>query len=568
MVPLTISLSLSALYNGRELQEKNISLQLQRISYTAQHINNQFAIINNNLRVFSKQAAIRELFRRSNPNRINEKTIRTVLSDLCYVYPDYSNAYICSVARQQVYSAYPESNGVVSYEELRISDWYANVTRQYEYAVSIYPFSNGRYIACIRSQRDPVSLRFEGYVMVKVKTAVFDNAFKTFSDDDTALHCITEAGELITEQTSAAGLDYGEIAVMIAKNPGNRSVYYKDYIICWESLRHANILIFTMLPRSAWHLWDMLPGMIGGLLTAICIIIGLYLSISYLRRFLKPISRLAETMQNADPNNLEHIRLSRRNDEIAVLERCYNNMVDNFNQLLNREYRASLAAQEAQIRSLQLQINPHFVNNTLQMIGAIAVEHGIMDIYELLKSFSNIFYYCIKFKGNKVSLKDELDYLTNYINIQNKRYPGRFEISIQTDEQVNEYEIPKMTLQPIVENCFSHAFRFIEDIWQIRIASSLSGGICEIQITDNGGGLSADDLQALRLRIRETGSTNQFTYSGSIGLRNVNTRMRLLYGEEYQLRIDSAPGAGTAVTLRLPQKTEGESSHDQSDDSG
>uniref|UniRef100_S0DGQ5 Putative sensor histidine-kinase response regulator n=1 Tax=termite gut metagenome TaxID=433724 RepID=S0DGQ5_9ZZZZ len=566
LIPLAISLILSAIYNGRVLLEENISLQSHRLSYTVQHVNSQFAAISDTLRAFSKQSDMQELF--DGTGQTNEKAVSAALADLCYIYPSYANAYICSVASGQVYSAYPETDGVVSYEELLGSGWYAGITHQYGYTASTYPFSHGSYLACVLPQRDPVTLQFVGYYMVKVKTTMFGDAFEAFSDDDTALHCITTGGEMIAEQSPAPEVDYARVAAIVAGEPGNGSIRYEDVIICWKSLSHADILIFSLVPRYTWQLRNMLPSMVGALLAALCITAGLYFSITYLRQFLRPVNRLAETMQNANLNQLERIEPTLRNDEIAILERCYNNMVDNFNQLLDREYRASLAAQEAQINSLQLQINPHFVNNTLQMIGAIAVERNMMDVYELLQSFSSMFYYCLKFKGNIVSLQDELDYLASYIMIQKERYPDKFEISIQVDEQVKAYEIPKMALQPIVENCFTHAFRHSKDVWRIRITAALSGCGCEIRIEDNGCGMAPDDLRALRSKVQEVGGTDQFTYSGSIGLRNVNTRMRLLYGGAYQLQIDSAAGVGTTVIMRIPNNSKGASAHDQADDSG
>lgn len=561
LIPLAVALILSALYNSYSLRKETISLQQQRLSYVAQHINEQFAAISDSLQVFSQQAEVQEIFESN--QLTSQQDIEAALADLCYIYPSYSNAYICSVVNQSVYSAYPETNGVVTYDELIASNWYDDITRHYEYTVTTYPFSQGDYIACVQPHRDPISLAFEGYYMAKINTSVFENAFSVFSNtrDTASLHYMTLNGDYFGTQTAIKGIDYPEIAALIASHPNEHTIFYNGQIICWKTLEQADLLIFSIFPGSTWIISSLLPSMISIMLAVVCIIIGLSIITSHLRQFLQPINHLAEAMQSADLNHLAPIMLSPRDDEVAILERRYNDMIANFKHLLDKEYKTSLAAQNATIQALQFQINPHFVNNTLQLIGSIAIEHGAMDVYELLQGFSRMFYYCLKFKGNIVCLQDELDYLKNYLTIQDKRYPGQFEISMQVVEQTLPYKLPKMTLQPIVENCFSHAFRQTPPPWRICISAfpeEPPGQDVILTIDDNGCGLDSQSLDALRTQIQQANSTSDFNYSGSIGLRNVNSRMRLLYGDQYQILVDSAQGEGTRVTLRIPPQKEEE----------
>lgn len=241
-------------------------------------------------------------------------------------------------------------------------------------------------------------------------------------------------------------------------------------------------------------------------------------------------------------------------DEISILDNHFSEMIRQINLLIDQNYIKTIHEREAQINALQSQINPHFLFNTLQIIDALALEDRCADVSELIQKLGDMFRYNIDENSNKyVKFSEELNSINNYFYILNVRFPDKFEIYYDIQEGTQDIYIIKFILQPIVENCFQHAFYDLSQKWEIKIKAKSEGNILIISVADNGIGMKEDKLKILIYSINENYSnpSNEYTKIG-IGLKNINKRLVLGYGDEYKLEIFSSPDKGTEVIIKIP----------------
>lgn len=199
-------------------------------------------------------------------------------------------------------------------------------------------------------------------------------------------------------------------------------------------------------------------------------------------------------------------------------------------------------AYQAELRALQAQINPHFLFNTLNTITSF-VRTDPQKARKLLIQFSNFFRKSLEWKGGFITLAQELDYITNYLVLEKARFGDRLKIDFDIESSTQNCILPALSVQPLVENAIKHGFSN-KDKLEVSIIAKLAGGDLRVIVADNGGGISDEDLD----RVLKFG----YGKGSGIGLSNVNERLRSLYGEDYQVKIESTIGAGTHVFLRFP----------------
>ncbi|MFC5468170.1 sensor histidine kinase [Cohnella suwonensis] len=280
----------------------------------------------------------------------------------------------------------------------------------------------------------------------------------------------------------------------------------------------------------------------------IALALAYFISYSMTRR----ISALAATMketQNGRPVPFEG-HLGR--DELGTLGRTYNLMIKRISELMNDQLEAGNRLREAELRTLQAQINPHFLYNTLDMMNWYARRNSGKEIVEILESVSR-FYKLVLNRGNDVvSLKDEIAQISAYFAIQNKRFNGSLKLVLKLDEELLQYMVLKLILQPLVENAILHGILCKEEkSGTVTISVSRRADDLLIQVEDDGVGMPEKVLENFRRNIPAVTDSSETTGSG-FGLRNVQERIRLHYGGTYGIEIASEAGVGTIVELRIP----------------
>ena len=223
--------------------------------------------------------------------------------------------------------------------------------------------------------------------------------------------------------------------------------------------------------------------------------------------------------------------------------------------LINKVYDIRLKQKEAELNSLQNQINPHFLYNTLESIRGAALYNGIHEIAAMSKALSLLFRYSISDKP-LVTIREELGHLENYMSIQNFRYENRFELVYNIPSEFYSYQILKLTLQPLIENSIKHGLEMKLGKGTIKIEILSLDKNIRIRISDNGIGMHSKKIEELNKNLsagefNKEGLENADNSSAGIGVRNVNSRIKLYFGEQYGLNFKEAY-AGTIVELVLP----------------
>ncbi|OXM83405.1 cache domain-containing sensor histidine kinase [Paenibacillus rigui] len=235
---------------------------------------------------------------------------------------------------------------------------------------------------------------------------------------------------------------------------------------------------------------------------------------------------------------------------LNVLERSVDHMIHKVKDLMEETYTSKVQEREAQLRALQAQINPHFLYNTLDTINWIAVGHGATDISQMIDALAKYFRLSLNKGRDTVSVEDELNLAKVYLEIQQNRFPHRFDLTIEADPEVMGLMIPKLTLQPIVENALLHGIRKSpKQNGSIRIEATRTEEELLLSVSDNGIGMTEEQAAKLLTEPRPQSRTDGS--GSSYGLYNVHERIRLFAGDGYGLTIDSVAGEGTTVRILL-----------------
>ena len=260
------------------------------------------------------------------------------------------------------------------------------------------------------------------------------------------------------------------------------------------------------------------------------LLITVLISISVLRRITKPIKELEQHMNNFN-NDLSKINL--KGDvsiEILSLQNHFNEMIDKIKYL--REY---------EINALYSQINPHFLYNTLDTIIWMAEFQDTEKVISITKALSNFFRISLSNGKEKIPLKEEINHIKEYLYIQKQRYEDKLEYKISIQPELENIEVPKIILQPFVENAIYHGIKNLDTTGIISIYSQIVDNKIELIIEDNGIGFEAAKKQALMKM-------------GGVGIKNVNKRIQYYYGNEYGVKIDSSFKTGARIIITLPYK--------------
>ncbi len=272
----------------------------------------------------------------------------------------------------------------------------------------------------------------------------------------------------------------------------------------------------------------------------------------------KPMRRLALAMDQV--RSLKHLTpiANTYQDELKSL-------VDAYNSMMGRIISLTREKNEYEWKMLQSQIGPHFLYNTLACIHSLAKRGRIAEITHAVGSLIHLLRYSFDRTSCDVALDDELRVLDSYVAIENIRYGDLFALDVRVPADLRRLRVPALLLQPVVENSIFHGFSGGDGKGRISVSAARDGSRLVITVEDDGRGIPPDKLDRLRRRLKENdGSDNDVeatTVVGSgdrmnaIGLRNIERRLRVHYGEEYGLRIESRPGVGTQVSLVLPVVT-------------
>ncbi|WP_257452218.1 sensor histidine kinase [Paenibacillus soyae] len=277
---------------------------------------------------------------------------------------------------------------------------------------------------------------------------------------------------------------------------------------------------------------------------------------------LRPLKKLMRFMNDFKLGHLRNLnnRISLQGyAEITSMASDFNRMLDEIDgltkQLLDSNtklYGAELVKKQSELAFLQSQINPHFLYNTLESIKGMAVEEGSDKIFHMVKSLAFVFRYSIK-GADFVTLQEELTLVKSHVHIQQIRFGNRFNVDYAIPDSLLDCQVPKMILQPLVENAIFHGIEPRTQGGLLEIAAEQREGALWLTVSDNGAGMSEEQLRMLRERLAFVQDMTDDQRS-NIGLVNVNNRIKLYYGEAYGITIASKADDGTTATISMPMR--------------
>jgi two-component system sensor histidine kinase YesM len=276
-------------------------------------------------------------------------------------------------------------------------------------------------------------------------------------------------------------------------------------------------------------------------LTTLAYILAFYMSGSNTKR----ISRLIKKMRKVQEGELEPIKVTPVKDEIGELMETFNYMIHRIKILIEEQYKSGQEIKSVELKALQAQINPHFLYNTLDLINWTAIKHKVPELSSLVQSLSKFYKLSLNKGRDIVPISDEIQHVTLYTDIQNRRFENKIHLSIDVDDDILEYSILKTILQPIAENSIMHGILEKDDqSGNISIRGRLEKNTVILEVQDDGIGIDIETVNdVLNANPKE---------SHGYGVRNINNRLKLHYGQEYGLTYTSKPGKGTEVVIRIP----------------
>ena len=265
----------------------------------------------------------------------------------------------------------------------------------------------------------------------------------------------------------------------------------------------------------------------------------------------KPLRKLTNLMDKVEEGDFSVRFDSRYNDEIGVLGRHFNSMNDKMDDLVNRLHVEEQSRLEAQLKSLQEQIKPHFLYNTLDTISWLARKSNAMDVVDIIDALTNMFRLGLSKGRDYIPLKDERSHVSNYLYIQKWRYNDKMDYTIDIPEKYDEILVPKLILQPLVENAIYHGIKKKRGGGTIRIFSEEADGWLYLSVEDNGAGMAPERLAHIRTQLEdpEPGVSDL-----GFGMVYIAKRIKLYYGEGSGVKVDSVEGEFSRITLVIPLK--------------
>lgn len=439
-------------------------------------------------------------------------------------------------------------------EAAKRSPWYEAVTQspsavQVLMYASVDPMNaqaSKIYFSIVRKLNEyPMYGRYAKYLRIDLKLSSFERIleeerpYMTLSMLDTQDRVLLPSSRHMKQ---IALTDSGEDDKLIFRIPLGKP----SYIQGWTLVGFAEADRFqTAVQSSNRFIW---------MLAAISTLLPTSLIFVMLRSYNYRIRRLSRHMEKAKNEKFDLIVMREGKDEIGGLIRSYNRMAAQIESLINDVYKLEIQQKDmelerirAEMKLLQSQVNPHFLFNTLNALLVVSVKNGYTEVSDIIRNLSQLLRRMLSWSDAAVTLQDELHFTEMYLKIEKFRFADRFDYRFNIEEEAANCLVPRMCIQPLVENACKHGLQAVKGQRVIRIEARRTDTYLHVQVEDNGKGMDEKRLIEIRGLMNESLDTDE-----NVGLRNVYKRLRLHYGERVDFHIDSRPNEGTRIRFRIP----------------
>lgn len=285
------------------------------------------------------------------------------------------------------------------------------------------------------------------------------------------------------------------------------------------------------------------------IMLAMTLFLVFYVSVRLSDTITRPVVELRNIMKEAEKGDLSLRFEGAGQDEITELGHNFNHMIGRIQELLIRVYEEEEAKRQAQLKIVQEQFKPHFLYNTLDTINWMARDHGADDIVKLVEALTNVFRISLSKGKDFITIKEEISYISSYLYIQQIRYGEKVHYEIETDESCDLVEIPKLILQPLVENAIYHGVKLRRCAGHLKVSIQRIEDRIALSVQDDGKGMNAENTEKLR---RMFDADRKSGDGGGFGLFYVKERLYLRYRKAYSVEVESAEEQGTKITIWIP----------------
>mgnify|MGYP001240621181 CR=1 FL=1 len=320
-----------------------------------------------------------------------------------------------------------------------------------------------------------------------------------------------------------------------------------------------HLVAYAYIPASDWYVVSTIPytylnnESVGiwraiAILGIACSLIALYLSYIVSRSISRPLLKLINSMNSLKAGRFNSRIEDDSTDELGIVTTHFNTMVNNLKSLIEEVKSQEKQKRLAELKALQAQINPHFLSNTLNTVKWMADMQKAGNISSLITSLIQLLHGSMGKGGEWTRIREELEYVKNYLNIMEYHFANKFAVHFEIEEDILDYRILKFVLQPIVENALLHGLRNLEREGVIIVKGYRDGDQVILTVTDNGRGMPEDILQT----VARGGSANGKAGWNGMGIRNVDNRIKLHFGNQYGVSVHSVPDLFTSVEIAMP----------------
>lgn len=542
LVPVAITLGITYMEMRKILWDRETTILKSYVSQTTDAMDNALEIYNNLSKYISYNQSIAKILNADQSAYKNYEQFSTVidplLASIMYFHDDVNQVTIytdaCDVKHGSTIAPFSDiPDNIDIYENLDNNiHWYID-------AESHTAFSISRM--AMLEQRGAKGVLYVG--------VDYDSVFQPFYTDtmfnNYGLVIEDESGNTIfsknTFAENRAAYELDDERFHAAKNMDNSGYQFiegESTATGWKICVYKpdKLIIYSVQPIL--------------LVAAVAILVSMFAGIACIHitsEFItKRIKKLQKTMKNLETGTLGTVLENDSADEIGDLINGYNSMSKRLDDTVNEVYRSKIKEKEYEMRALQAQINPHFLYNSLSMINWKALEAEQEDISHITLALSTFYRTALNKGKNILLVKDEIANIKSYLDIQLAMHDNSFDVVYDIDDNILKYETLNLILQPLLENAIGHGIDVKTDgRGEIRIEGRENGDFLDFTVSDNGVGMTKTQAALILSK-----SSNGY------GVSNVNERIKLYYGEEYAVKIDSTPGVGTKIMLHFPKRVE------------
>lgn len=462
---------------------------------------------------------------------------------------DRSSSYLGNMGRvrkQEIYKLAVQEKGKFLWQRVGRSQNGQNDT---------YQVNLNEKIVMYREIYDMARKNRLGYLVIGSSAEIFDDICRnSLRRPEASVVVMSEYG---AELVRCGGIEDALLSEILAATvfvPDEKEKVKKsalgNYLIYQCQDEETGTVIYEIVRRIGWN--DLSDTIIfAPLALLVGFLFGLYPVLLVVSNLVsKPLYTLRVAMENFMRGDFSQKVDVMTQDEVGEASACFNRMVDDIRELIDKNYVLAIKERESELDTLQAQINPHFLYNTLDSLYWKATESGNEDISEDILSLSQLFRLVLNRGDGIVTVQTEAELLERYLHIQKMRFGKRLTYEISLEQEILEEEIPKLILQPFVENAIVHGFESADGSYILRVTGIKDDKNMVFRIADTGVGMSGEQLEAIWDKADNRKYASQRI--GRYAIRNVRERLELIYHENYELRIESRVGRGTTVVITVP----------------